>query len=56
MRLGDLAVVELEQAAEPNPACDLSCSSRSRGPTMVFDNQCQMVDDPDREARTVLLG
>jgi para-nitrobenzyl esterase len=27
-----------------------------RCPTMVFDNQCQMVDDPDREARTVLLG
>jgi len=27
-----------------------------RCPTMVFDNHCQMVDDPDREARTILLG
>ena len=27
-----------------------------RCPTMVFDDQCQMVDDPDREARSVLLG
>jgi para-nitrobenzyl esterase len=27
-----------------------------RCPTMVFDDQCRMVDDPDREARTILLG
>jgi para-nitrobenzyl esterase len=27
-----------------------------RCPTMVFDHQCQMVDDPDREARALLLG
>jgi para-nitrobenzyl esterase len=27
-----------------------------RCPTMVFDNECHMVDDPDREARMILLG
>jgi len=27
-----------------------------RCPTMVFDNDCHMVDDPDREARTILVS
>jgi para-nitrobenzyl esterase len=38
------------------PGLPWSAFKPDRCPTMVFDNQCQMVDDPDREARTILLG
>jgi carboxylesterase type B len=29
--------------------------SPDRCPTMMFDNDCRMVDDPDAEARKLLL-
>jgi para-nitrobenzyl esterase len=38
------------------PGLPWSAFTPDRCPTMVFDSQCQMIDDPDREARTVLLG
>src|SRR3954463_3122254 len=27
-----------------------------KGPTMVFDNECKMVNDPEGEVRKILLG
>jgi para-nitrobenzyl esterase len=38
------------------PGLPWAAFTPDRCPTMVFDNQCQMVDDPEREARTILLG
>ena len=38
------------------PGLSWSPSDPDRCQTMIFDNHCRMVDDPDGEARKVLLG
>jgi para-nitrobenzyl esterase len=38
------------------PGLTWDSADPTRCQTMVFDNECRMVDDPEREARKVLLG
>ena len=33
-----------------------SASDPERNPTMIFDNECRMADDPEGEARKILLS
>jgi para-nitrobenzyl esterase len=38
------------------PGLAWEASDPVRCQTMVFDNECRMVDDPEREARRILLA
>jgi para-nitrobenzyl esterase len=38
------------------PGLTWTPTNPDRCPTMVFDNQCRMVDDPEGEVRKILLG
>ena len=38
------------------PGLNWPAADPTRCQTMVFDNECRMVDDPDGEARKILLS